>query len=94
MYFRTDGLNAALQAAPALQELVWDGSSVKLTTHRPGAPGIRLAALFAAHTAWPAGFHPWRRASPSTGRHACQRRSGAPDRLQRQVFLVTSQRGR
>ncbi len=42
-----DGLNAALQAAPAIQELVWDGSSVRLTTHRPGAPGARLAALFA-----------------------------------------------
>ncbi|MFD9500181.1 CGNR zinc finger domain-containing protein [Streptomyces sp. NPDC060035] len=42
-----DGLNAALHAAPAIQELVWDGGSVTLTSQRPGAPGTRLAALLA-----------------------------------------------
>ncbi|MBT2511114.1 ABATE domain-containing protein [Streptomyces sp. ISL-98] len=45
-----DGLNAALHAAPAIQELVWDGGSFTLSSHRPGAPGTRLAALLAEDT--------------------------------------------
>ncbi|MFE9399881.1 CGNR zinc finger domain-containing protein [Streptomyces flavidovirens] len=46
-----DGVNAALHAAPAIQELVWDGGSVTLTSHRPGSTGTRLAALLAEDAA-------------------------------------------
>lgn len=46
-----DGLNAALQAAPAVQELVRHGASVTLASRRLGTPGTRLAALFAEDAA-------------------------------------------
>ncbi|MCX5206327.1 ABATE domain-containing protein [Streptomyces sp. NBC_00237] len=46
-----NGLNAALRAAPAAQELVWSDGSVQLTAHRSGTPGTRLAALFAEDAA-------------------------------------------
>ncbi|MET9964382.1 ABATE domain-containing protein [Streptomyces sp. NPDC006356] len=40
-------LNQAQRAAPAISELVWDGSGTAVTRRREGAPGVRLAAELA-----------------------------------------------
>ncbi|MFF4654434.1 CGNR zinc finger domain-containing protein [Streptomyces sp. NPDC001381] len=40
-------LNEAQRAAPAIDELAWDGSAVAVTRRREGSPGRRLAARLA-----------------------------------------------
>ncbi|GGT02552.1 hypothetical protein GCM10010254_23540 [Streptomyces chromofuscus] len=40
-------LNQAQRAAPAINELVWDGSAVAVTRRRDGSPGPRPAACLA-----------------------------------------------
>lgn len=42
-----DGLTAAQAAAPAIQRLDWDGTSIVTTRHREGAVGTRVAAALA-----------------------------------------------
>ncbi|MFE6172768.1 CGNR zinc finger domain-containing protein [Streptomyces sp. NPDC056464] len=39
-----EALNEAQRAAPAISELVWDGTAVAVTRRRSGSPGLRLAA--------------------------------------------------
>src|SRR5688500_6888280 len=39
-----DALNQAQRAAPAIQELIWDGTSIAAARRRAGSPGLRLAA--------------------------------------------------
>jgi predicted RNA-binding Zn ribbon-like protein len=46
-----EGLNAAMRAAPAIQELSFDGTSVALVSRRQGSTGTRLAALLAEEAA-------------------------------------------
>ncbi|MEU1185951.1 ABATE domain-containing protein [Streptomyces sp. NPDC005820] len=42
-----EALNRAQRAAPAIDELVWDGAAVAVGRRRDGAPGVRLAACLA-----------------------------------------------
>ncbi|WP_426567290.1 CGNR zinc finger domain-containing protein [Streptomyces canus] len=42
-----EALNQAQRAAPAINELVWNGSAVAATRRRDGSPGRRLAASLA-----------------------------------------------
>ncbi|MEV6945175.1 CGNR zinc finger domain-containing protein [Streptomyces sp. NPDC051172] len=42
-----DALNRAQRAAPAINELAWNGSAVTATRRRDGSPGLRLAACLA-----------------------------------------------
>ncbi|MFI7413721.1 CGNR zinc finger domain-containing protein [Streptomyces sp. NPDC049627] len=42
-----EALNRAQRAAPAINELMWDGSAVTATRRRDGSPGRRLAACLA-----------------------------------------------
>ncbi|MFF4359945.1 CGNR zinc finger domain-containing protein [Streptomyces sp. NPDC001604] len=42
-----DALNQAQRAAPAINELAWNGSAVAATRRRDGSPGLRLAACLA-----------------------------------------------
>ncbi|MGW5609545.1 CGNR zinc finger domain-containing protein [Streptomyces sp. NPDC003753] len=39
-----EALNQAQRAAPAINELAWNGSAVVATRRRDGSPGLRLAA--------------------------------------------------
>jgi predicted RNA-binding Zn ribbon-like protein len=42
-----DALNQAQRAAPAINQLAWNGSAVVATRRRDGSPGLRLAACLA-----------------------------------------------
>lgn len=42
-----DALNQAQRAAPAIQELTWDGTSIAAIRRRTGSPGLQLAAWLA-----------------------------------------------
>jgi predicted RNA-binding Zn ribbon-like protein len=42
-----EALNQAQRAAPAINELVWNGSAVAAMRRRDGSPGLRLAACLA-----------------------------------------------
>ncbi|MDH2393556.1 ABATE domain-containing protein [Streptomyces sp. HNM0663] len=42
-----EALNRAQRAAPAINELTWDGSALAATRRRDGSPGRRLAACLA-----------------------------------------------
>ncbi|MGI5380351.1 CGNR zinc finger domain-containing protein [Streptomyces sp. CA-251387] len=42
-----EALNQTQRAAPAIDELAWDGSTVTATRRRDGSPGRRLAACLA-----------------------------------------------
>ncbi|WP_405583965.1 CGNR zinc finger domain-containing protein [Streptomyces sp. NBC_01092] len=39
-----EALNRAQRAAPAISEVVWDGSAIAVAPRREGSPGVRLAA--------------------------------------------------
>jgi predicted RNA-binding Zn ribbon-like protein len=46
-----EALNQAQRAAPAINELTWNGSAVVATRRHDGSPGLRLAACLAAAAA-------------------------------------------
>lgn len=46
-----DALNQAQRAAPAIEEVAWDGSALTTSGRRTGPPGLRVAAWLASEAA-------------------------------------------
>lgn len=46
-----EALNRAQRAAPAIDEVVWEGEAVVVARRRDGSPGVRLAACLAEDAA-------------------------------------------